>query len=226
MFIPDGDLEWDRVWDVDEQARNPRWRRATRSILPASARRLLHMWFGDLWVAYRKDRIYLDCELIPAVGRRGGIAPLIGCRKYTQHYPTLLAAHGVECWTIHIDPIAARWGARKRHVIGDIRDAQHHWAPSAFSTVILNFGLNNVRDQDAALRACRRLLTEGSGDDWRSAKHGNGEGRKWSRKLDRADGSAHRSVFQPSINQPPTHVYGTFAAVEVSDMSPTGAGWT
>jgi SAM-dependent methyltransferase len=124
------------------------------------------MWFGDLWTAYRKDRRFLVRELIPAVGRRGGKVLFIG-RRYTKHYPALLAAQGVECWTIDIDPIAARWGAPERHVIGDILDEPDHWPASSFDTIILNgvfgFGLNSERDQDAALRACRLLLTK---DGW------------------------------------------------------------
>lgn len=98
------------MWDVDERARSRLWRRVARKFLPWRARRRLHMWFGDLWIAYRKDRRYLDRELIPAVGRHGGRTLFIGCRKYTKHYPALLVAHGVECWTIDIDPFAATLG--------------------------------------------------------------------------------------------------------------------
>ena len=210
----------DRVWDVDEQARNRLWRRAARSVLPASVRRRLHMWFGDLWVAYRKDRRYLDRELIPAVGRRGGAALFIGCRKYTKHYPALLAEHGVECWTIDIDPIAARWGAPKRHVIGDIRHAQHHWPPSTFNTIILNgvfgFGLNDVRDQNAALRACRLLLTEGGWLilGWNTDRCADPSALSNLRNDFRPSslpGLAERQTFAKS-----THVYGTFTAVKIN----------
>ena len=153
--------------EVEEQARSRLWRRAARRLLSGSARRRLHMWFGDLWVVYRKDRRHLDRELIPVIGRRGGKVLFIGCRKYTKHYPRLLAARGLECWTIDIDPIAARWGAPERHVIGDILDEPSHWPASSFDTIILNgvfgFGLNSERDQDAALRACRLLLAN---DGW------------------------------------------------------------
>ena len=204
------------VRDVDEEARNRLWRRAARKFLPGHIRRRLHMWFGDLWIAYRKDRRYLDRELIPAVGRRGGRALFIGCRKYTKHYPALLAAHGVECWTIDMDPFAARWGAPKRHVIGDIQDALDHWNPSSFDTIILNgvfgFGLNSVQNQNAALRACRLLLTEGGCLilGWNT-----------DRCIDPSELSNLRNHFQPSslpglaerqtfANS--THVYGTFTA--------------
>jgi hypothetical protein len=202
------------VEDVDEKARNRLWRRVARTFLPGRVRRRLHMWFGDFWIAYRKDRRYLDRELIPAVGRRGGRALFIGCRKYTKRYPALLAAHGVDCWTIDIDPIAARWGAPERHVIGDIQDGPDHWDPSSFNTIILNgvfgFGLNTVKTQNAALRACRLLLTEGGSLilGWNT-----------DRCVDPAELSDLRGHFRPlSFAGLPerqtfaksTHVYGTF----------------
>ena len=109
-----------------------------------------------------RDRAYLDRELLPAVGSCGGKALFIGCQRYTRRYPSVLTAHGAECWTIDIDPTVARWGAPKRHTIGDIRDGSDHWLPASFDTIILNgvfgFGLDCVRDQDEALRACRLLL--------------------------------------------------------------------
>ena len=88
MFVANGERNQDfgtvGVEDVDEKARNRLWRRVARTFLPGRVRRRLHMWFGDFWIAYRKDRRYLDRELIPAVGRRGGRALFIGCRKYTN----------------------------------------------------------------------------------------------------------------------------------------------
>jgi len=209
----------DCVWEIDERARNRLWRRVARTLLPGRARRRLHMWFGDFWIAYRKDRKYLDRELMPAVGRRGGRALFIGCRKYTKHYPALLEAHDVECWTIDIDPIATRWGAPGRHVIGDIQDASDHWHPSSFNTIILNgvfgFGLNNVQSQNAALRACRLLLKDGG---WLVL------GWNTDRCVDPSALSNLRHHFRPSsfpglaerqTFARSTHVYGTFAAVEV-----------
>jgi hypothetical protein len=220
VSIADGERAQDfgiaRVRDVDEEVRNRLWRRAARKCLPTRIRRRLHMWFGDLWIAYGRDRKYLDHQLIPAVGRRGGRTLFVGCRKYTKHYPALLAAHGVDCWTIDIDPIAARWGAPERHVIGDIQDASDHWHPSSFNTVILNgvfgFGLDSVQSQNTALGACRFLLTEGGCLilGWNT-----------DRCIDPSELSNLRNHFQPSsfpglaerqtfANS--THVYGTFTA--------------
>ena len=204
---------------VDQRARRRLWRRVARMLLSERARRRLHMWFGDLWVTYRKDRRYLDRELIPAVGRRGGKALFIGCRKYTMHYPALLEAHGVECWTIDIDPIAARWGAPGRHVIGDIQDALDHWSLSLFDTIVLNgvfgFGLNRVQDQETALRVCHRLLAN---DGWLIL------GWNTDRCVNPSELSELRNCFRPSsfpglpqrqTFTKSTHVYGTFTSVAV-----------
>jgi hypothetical protein len=200
--------------DVDGQARGRLWRRLARMFLSGRGRRRLHLWFGDLWVPYRKDRRYLDRELIPAVGRRGGKALFIGCRKDTKHCPALIGAHGVECWTIDIDPTVARWGARGRHVIGDIQDAPDFWPPSSFNTIILNgvfgFGLNSVQDQNAALQACHRLLTR---DGWlilgwntdRCVDSSELSTLRKHFQLSSIPGSAQRQTFAKS-----THVYGTF----------------
>jgi hypothetical protein len=213
------ELGMDCLGHVEDRGRSHLWRRVARKLLPEGARRRLHEWFGDLWIAHRKDRSYLDRELIPAVGRRGGKALFVGCRKYTKHYPALLLAHGVECWTIDVDPGVARWGAPGRHVIGDIQNAPDHWPPSSFDTIILNgvfgFGLNSVRDQNAALRACRLLLAS---DGWLVL------GWNTDRCVDPSELSALRNHFRPSsfpglpqrqrfIRS--THIYGTFTAVEV-----------
>jgi hypothetical protein len=205
----------------EERARSRLWRRVARRLLPRRASRRLHEWFGDIWIARRKDRSFLERQLIPAVGRRGGKALFIGCHKYTKHYPALLLAQGVECWTIDIDPTVARWGAPGRHVIGDNQAAPDHWPPSSFDTIILNgvfgFGLNSVRDQDAALRACRQLLA----NDGRLVLGWNTD-----RCVDPSElptlrncstpssfpGLAQRQTFAISM-----HEYGTFMTVEVAD---------
>jgi SAM-dependent methyltransferase len=205
--------------EVEEQARSRLWRRVARRLLSGPARRRLHMWFGDRWVVYRKDRRHLDRELIPAIGRRGGKVLFIGCRKYTKHYPTLFAARGLECWTIDIDPIAARWGAPERHVIGDILDEPDHWSASSFDTIVLNgvfgFGLNSERDQDAALRACRLLLAN---DGWLVL------GWNTDRSVDPSELPTLQNLFRPAsipglaqrqTFAKSTHVYATFTAVEV-----------
>ena len=131
---------------VDRQTGRHLWHGAARMLLPAGVRRCVGMWYGELLIGRLPDRIYLECELIPAAALHGGKVLFIGCRQYTKHYPALFRLHGAECWTIDIDPTVARWGAPKRHVIGDIQDALDHWPPSTFDIIVLNgvfgFGLN------------------------------------------------------------------------------------
>lgn len=147
---------------VDEQTGRPLWRRAARMLLPASVRHRVGTWFGEFWIARYPDRKYLKREVIPAIARRGGKLLLVGCRRYTKHYPTLFGVHGTECWTIDIDTTVARWGAPERHIIGNILDALDYWPASTFDTIVLNgvfgFGHYSVRDQEAAHRVCRDLL--------------------------------------------------------------------
>ena len=150
--------------DIDERAKRRLWRRVARTFLPEDVRRHLSAWFVDLMTPRRSDRIFLVRELIPSVGRRGGKTLFVGCRKYTKRYPALFAAQGAECWTIDIDPEAARWGAPKRHVTGDIKGANDHWPPSSFTTIVMSgvfgFGLNSLEDQNTALRVCHALLAK------------------------------------------------------------------
>jgi hypothetical protein len=215
----DKGIGMDCLVDVDERTRRRLWRRMARMLLPRGARRRLHAWFGDLWIARRPDRIYMERDLIPAVARRGGKVLFIDCGKYTKHYPALFAAHGAECWTIDIDPTVARWGAPERHVIGDIRDAQDHWHRSSFDTIVLTgvfgFGLNSVRDQNEALRVCH-LLLKSDGClimGWNS-----------DRCVDPSELHALPIYFRPSsipgmvqcqTFAKSTHVYDTFTAVTV-----------
>src|ERR1700758_4207538 len=123
---------------VDRQTRRHLWREAARMLLPAGVRHRVGTWYGEILIGRRPDRIYLERELIPAAALHGGKVLFVGCRKYTKHYPALFRLHGAECWTIDIDPTVARWGAPKRHAIGDIQDGLDHWPPSTFDIIVLS----------------------------------------------------------------------------------------
>src|SRR4029077_5740571 len=56
----DNEFGMDCPGDVEERARSRLWRRVARRLLPGRARRRLHEWLGDIWIAHRKDRSYLD----------------------------------------------------------------------------------------------------------------------------------------------------------------------
>jgi hypothetical protein len=204
------------VLGIDERTGRPLWRRAARMLLPAGVRHCVGTWLGEFWIDRYPDRIYLKRELIPAVARRGGKLLFVGCRRYTKHYPVLFAAHGTECWTIDLDPSVARWGASDRHVVGNILDALDHWPASTFDTIVLNgvfgFGLNGVRDQEAALRVCRQLLkTDGRLIlGWNTDRCGDPSGLSTVRRHFRLSsilGLARRQTFAKS-----THVFDTFTA--------------
>jgi hypothetical protein len=211
--------------NASERSRNRLWRKAARALLSANVRRRLYARFDDSMMLLRKDRAYLKHELLPAVGRRGGKALFIGCQRYTRHYPSLLTAHGAECWTIDIDPTVARWGAPQRHTIGDIRDGSDHWLLASFDTIILNgvfgFGLDCVRDQDEALLACCHLLKEegclilGWNFD-RSAEPTELPTLRDHFQPSSFPGLAQRQMFAKS-----THVYGTFRLQTVRQLPRT-----
>jgi hypothetical protein len=181
------------TWEFDRQTGHPLWRRVARNLVPAGVRRRVGTWFGEIRIDRRPDRIYLTRELIPAVARRGGKLLFVGCRRYTKNYPALFGAHGADCWTIDVDLSVARWGAPEQHVVGDILDALDYWSPATFDTIVLNgvfgFGLNAMRDQDAALRVCRHLLTA----DGRLILGWNTD-----RCVEPSELSAVRSHYQPS----------------------------
>jgi SAM-dependent methyltransferase len=181
------------------------------------SRRVCHRvgtWYGELLIGRLPDRIYLERELIPAAARHCGKVLFIGCRHYTKHYPALFRLHGAECWTIDIDPTMARWGAPERHVSGDILDALDYWPASTFDTIVLNgvfgFGLNGVRDQDAALQVCRVLLKTGGRLilGWNSDRCGDPSGLPTLRSyfwLSSFPTLTQRQTFAKS-----THVFDTF----------------
>lgn len=202
------------VLGVDEQTAHPLWRRAARMILPAGIRHRVGVWLSEFWIDRYPDRIYLKRELIPAVARHGGKLLFVGCRRYTKHYPALFGMHGTECWTIDIDASVARWGASDRHVIGNILNALDHWPAATFDTIVLSgvfgFGLNAVRDQEAALRVCRLLLkTDGHLIlGWNTDRCGDPSGLATVRRhfqLASFLGLARRKTFAKS-----THVFDTF----------------
>jgi Methyltransferase domain len=217
IFHKGGGIRMGYQASVDGHIVRPLWRRVARTLLPKRVRHRLGTWYGELGIARCPDRLHLERELIPAVGHRGGNALFIGCRPYTKRYPALLGAHGAECWTIDVDPTVARWGAPERHVTDAVQNAQDHWPPSSFDTIVLNgvfgFGLDSVRDQDAALRVSRRLLTSGG---WLIL------GWNTDRCIDPLELPALRNQFLP-LSIPglaprqtfpaSTHVFDTFTAV-------------
>jgi len=111
------------------------------------------------------DRVYMERVLLPMVARRGGDVLLVGCRHYTARDPHFLQRRGVRCWTLDIDPEAAKWGAPDRHVVSPIEQAAFCFGSSVFSTVLLNgvigWGLDERPAQEMAISACATVLKPG-----------------------------------------------------------------
>jgi hypothetical protein len=111
------------------------------------------------------DRVYLRQVILPQIARRGGIALLVGCRRYTQQDPLFLQQRGTVCWTLDIDPAVIRWGAEGRHVVAPIEQAAKLFCAAMFDTVVLSgvfgFGVNEIDAQEAAIDACAAILKPG-----------------------------------------------------------------
>jgi hypothetical protein len=140
-------------------------RRLVRALVPRTIRRTLAGWVSDWQVMNSPDRVYLRQVILPQIARRGGVALLIGCRRYTQQDPIFLQQHGTVCWTMDIDPAVARWGAKGRHVVAPIERAASHFCTAMFDTVVLSgvfgFGVNEICAQVAAIDACAAILKPG-----------------------------------------------------------------
>jgi hypothetical protein len=111
------------------------------------------------------DRIFLKKILLSEIGKRSTRVLFVGCRRYTASYPMILNGHGAECWTIDIDPAAARWGAKGRHAVMDVREIADHFSSEFFDTVILNgvfgYGVDTESLQNTTLVAIDAVLKRG-----------------------------------------------------------------
>src|SRR4051812_48632794 len=97
-----------------------RFARSLVGLLPGIWQRNLF----DYYLAGRSpDRVFLVRKMLPVFASRGGSLLWVGCRAYTRSYPNLLERKGGQCWTLDVEPEAARWGHGGRHVVGSILDA-------------------------------------------------------------------------------------------------------
>jgi len=112
------------------------------------------------------DRLYFVETIVPNVAKFGTCKLLfVGCRSYSEDYCKLWTDMGIDCWTMDIDPVAARWGMPGHHVIGDMLEADKYFAPASFDAVIMNglfgFGIETVEQIERALRAGSILVPAG-----------------------------------------------------------------
>lgn len=112
------------------------------------------------------DRKYFTDTIVPGVAI---LAPrkllFVGCRNYSESYCKLWWDSGIDCWTIDIDPEAARWGVPGQHVVGDVLEVDRLFPADEFDAVIMNgvfgFGIETVDQIDRALHAVSNVMTEG-----------------------------------------------------------------
>jgi SAM-dependent methyltransferase len=112
------------------------------------------------------DRKYMEETILPAFA---GLNPervlFVGTTQYTTHYEKYFKVSTCEYWTMDINPQMEIFGAKGRHIIGSVIDADHYFSPDFFDIVILNgvlgWGVDEIRDQDRTLEAIRKILKEG-----------------------------------------------------------------
>jgi SAM-dependent methyltransferase len=104
------------------------------------------------------DRRVLKREILPRIADRACDVLWIGCRAYTREYPRLLEAKGARCWSLDIDPTAARFGHPLRHIVGDLLHLEDHFGPGAFDAILCNGVLGfGVDSTDAQTRAFSQM---------------------------------------------------------------------
>ena len=108
------------------------------------------------------DRVVMTNSILPGVGKIARDILWIGCRGYTRDYHLLLERHGAKCWTIDIDPEAAKFGHPIRHVTADLTCLEDHFLSGAFDAILCNgvfgWGINSIEAQSKALGTMARLL--------------------------------------------------------------------
>lgn len=130
----------------------------------------LKRWAKEKYHYYKTigspDRLVLLERIFPAVATRGGTLLWVGCRRYTQTYPALFESNGLTCWTLEIDPDAARFGHPTRHVTGSLLDAERLLPRRNFDAILCNgvfgFGIDDPALQQQALGVMANMLAPGA----------------------------------------------------------------
>jgi SAM-dependent methyltransferase len=86
----------------------------------------------------------------------------VGCKEYTARYGKRLTRAGIEYWTTDIDPAAAIWGEKDRHIVCDIGEIGNFCLVGSFDAVLLNGVLGHGVDEEStmnrAVKAIARIL--------------------------------------------------------------------
>jgi hypothetical protein len=112
------------------------------------------------------DRRVLEDRILPAMAGDPGVrrVVVVGCNEASSWYPVAFGlAPGLRFETVDPDPHAARFGARRRHVIGRLESlADDPTRLGTYDAVILNgvfnYGTDDDAAKDAVLAAAHGLL--------------------------------------------------------------------
>jgi len=115
--------------------------------------------------AFGSVRQYMTESIFPALAAMNPKRVLfVGCKSYTAHYGKQLTRTPIEYWTTDIDPAAAIWGEKDRHIVCDIAKINEMCPPGWFDVVILNgvfgYGVDEEKEMDRAIAAIARILRE------------------------------------------------------------------
>ena len=114
---------------------------------------------------HSKERLYFEHVLIPSFGifnvnraLFGGVGP------YTWHYDRLFRQAGVELHTIDRRKEASLWGAKGRHVTGDLLELESLFPTTNFDIIIMmgliGYGLNDENQVRNVLTVATSKLAE------------------------------------------------------------------
>ena len=110
------------------------------------------------------DRRLLEDTILPAFAADRSFARVlwVGCRENTVGYAR---AFGSRFHTLEIDPDAARFGVRGRHVTDSIVNLGRHYPARYFDLIFMNgilgFGVDDTATAEQALAACVKGLRKG-----------------------------------------------------------------
>jgi SAM-dependent methyltransferase len=108
-----------------------------------------------------RDRPYLTRIILPTLASAKLRRVLfVGCKSYTAQYGKQLTRAGIEYWTTDIDPEAAIWGEKDRHIICSIVNIDDFCVGESFDAVLLNgvFG-HGVDEKSAMNRAVKAIAS-------------------------------------------------------------------
>lgn len=124
-------------------------------------RKLIPLLF-DFHSVY-SDRRYMTDEILPALASSKIQRVLfVGCKAYTARYGKQLIRVGIDYWTTDIEPAAAMWGEKNRHIVCDIGQIDSVCAAESCDVVLLNGVIGDGVDEESkinrAIEAIARIL--------------------------------------------------------------------